>query len=783
MQRECFDSGRRRTFLVEFCGEGLEMMMRGGKNEARVMSPMFPRLHVNDTEKGGPRAPPRNKMALYEQLSIPSQRFNSGSLSMLPLPPNNSNSLVPSISPSHGGGNERSMFVPFGNSHNSSILAEKFHSYSTPGTKLNTIKGNQEIKSTKATDYHCLDTSPPIPAVSKSNPLQPHHFSNFRKFSLTKLVYDDDLRVPTSVLSGADQYCSCSKQSEGREIFSKLNLSSSMQLQTENEKQMKEYDSVDPKSRRYVGNQAEENGIFFRSSQDLMERSNSILSTRDKILADTSSDVSTKIKKSESLKRQRTSYNQENKSSSVDILNSEDGPNARLHHENVATQDKIIFRENILVESGRCLENAAKARNESCLRQPLGVENGSLNAFENRSKTHEEKKCKALKVGGVNRHNNVPGASMVESISPLAICPDDVVRLIGQKHFWKLRRAIVNQQRIFAVQVFELHRLIKVQRLIAGSPHMLLEDTFSMGKPSLDVSPIKKLPSDSVPESPLIFKVKDNSQKPNISIECADENAVARLPLPSANDDTSKGLVAQPPGYGPCSGNALSIPMAANTRPSPWGFSPHGSQWLVPVMSPSEGLVYKPYTGPCPPAGFLAPVYGSCGPVGGDFLNTANGVPASHQQGIGILPGNPPIGQTYFPHYGMPVRNPSVSSSAVEQTNLFTGVQSKGNQSSCNMSSQMSQAISYCVEKRPASKENEIQGSTASSPSERAKAADELPLFPTEPNDNAQACNDNAQTSGQHAQVIKVVPHNRRLATESAARIFRTIQEERKQND
>nr|DAD44948.1 TPA_asm: hypothetical protein HUJ06_003178 [Nelumbo nucifera] len=37
------------------------------------MGPLFPRLHVNDTEKGGPRAPSRNKMTLYGQLSIPSQ--------------------------------------------------------------------------------------------------------------------------------------------------------------------------------------------------------------------------------------------------------------------------------------------------------------------------------------------------------------------------------------------------------------------------------------------------------------------------------------------------------------------------------------------------------------------------------------------------------------------------------------------------------------------------------------------------------------------------------------
>lgn len=50
--------------------------MKQGKDEKKVMGPLFPRLHVKDSEKGWPRAPPRNKMALYEQLSVPSQRFN-----------------------------------------------------------------------------------------------------------------------------------------------------------------------------------------------------------------------------------------------------------------------------------------------------------------------------------------------------------------------------------------------------------------------------------------------------------------------------------------------------------------------------------------------------------------------------------------------------------------------------------------------------------------------------------------------------------------------------------
>lgn len=65
--------------------------MKRGKDEEKMMGPMFPRLHVNDTEKGGPRAPPRNKMALYEQLSIPSQRFSHA---VLPCNPNNSTAIL-----------------------------------------------------------------------------------------------------------------------------------------------------------------------------------------------------------------------------------------------------------------------------------------------------------------------------------------------------------------------------------------------------------------------------------------------------------------------------------------------------------------------------------------------------------------------------------------------------------------------------------------------------------------------------------------------------------------
>lgn len=72
--------------------------MKTDKEEERHMDPLFPRLHINDADKGGPRAPPKNKMALCEQSSRSTQSLTSTStpapatMSMLPLPPNGGSS-------------------------------------------------------------------------------------------------------------------------------------------------------------------------------------------------------------------------------------------------------------------------------------------------------------------------------------------------------------------------------------------------------------------------------------------------------------------------------------------------------------------------------------------------------------------------------------------------------------------------------------------------------------------------------------------------------------------
>ncbi|XP_041015766.1 protein EARLY FLOWERING 3-like [Juglans microcarpa x Juglans regia] len=766
--------------------------MRGGKYEEKSTSPMFPRLHVNDTEKGGPRAPPRNKMALYEQLSIPSQRLTSGSASMLPIRPSNSSSLTPSMSASHVDVHQRSMLTPFCNSPSPSHLAENPHPSSLSGDKLNTVMASHEQNSLKPTCFQTLNATGPSSSTSKCESFRPYNFSCFKKLSSKKLGGEDD-RVLTSGL-GITPHCG-----KDQEKFPPLSLSPSVKLQTACEKQINGNGTIDLKWMGFKRKQAGDNTKVFKGNVAPLERSASITSSKDKNLVDTSSIPLARVKNSESLKRTRESSNQEDRSSLVHNSNRLKDTSSQFHKACVTVQDRTAPGDDIVKPGiGVGTKNVSELRSKSCSSPSLGDECRSINGLVNGSECCEDKKCKSTKVASIP--DNALDTYVVESMPNLNVSPDDVVGVIGEKLFWKARRAIINQQRVFAVQVFELHRLIKVQKLIAGSPDLLLEDDLYLGKKSIKVSPVKNLPSSAhVPEppAPLIVRDNNNSLKSNPNIEYADENVVGKFPLPSIKNDSNKGLVTTQSNDGFHSANPPLAPVATNTKPAPWCFHPPpGNQWLVPAMSPSEGLVYKPYTGSSlPTAGFMAPAYGNCGrvsPGSVDLLNTVYGVPVSHPS-FGILPGSPPLGQSYFPLYGMPLVNQSLSSSAVEQTSPLAAAQSNGqnnqalagernftipHQSSCNMSGNVSWVISGQVGKLPASKESEFQGSTASSPSERA-IGDALPLFPTTP--TVQASDKIAQNSEQRAQVIKVVPRNPRSASESAFRIFRSIQEERKQ--
>lgn len=384
--------------------------------------------------------------------------------------------------------------------------------------------------------------------------------------------------------------------------------------------------------------------------------------------------------------------------------------------------------------------------------------------------THDESNFQQ-QLGDGDR-DEVSEASM-DYIAGMMISPDDVVGVIGTKHFWKARRAIVNQQRVFAIQVFELHRLIKVQKLIAASPDVIMTDIYLKSSPPKMVA--ENLPPEHIREpSPSVDNIvnshqpvveqNDTSQKLNSSTGCPEENQTRDPP----QREVSK--------IGP-----HSVDSAPDSRTNAFCFHPPPNQWLVPVMSPSEGLIYKPYSGPCPPIpGFMAPFYGGCAPqgfqpAGGDFMSSA----------YGAIPYQPP--PNYFPSfYSLPMEKPMLSSSAVEQVIPSAGSQPNGHElqqarSSCVVSHPNREVITVRARKFHASKDSEVQGSTVSSSNPRQEE-EERPLF-HKPRASV-ATNQTSESSHPDGQnrVIKVVPHNAGSATESAARIFRSIQRERQQH-
>ncbi|KAG2400459.1 Protein EARLY FLOWERING 3 Nematode-responsive protein [Vigna angularis] len=704
--------------------------MKRRKDDEKVMGPMFPRLHVNDTEKGGPRAPPRNKMALYEQFSIPSQRFNSG---VVPLNQNISSNTAPPTSSSQGTVPERNNVFP----------------------------------------VH-LPSQKPIRPVEKCHSRQSEEANLTCSLEQRKKVYEEDFRVPVYVHSRVGQCNDKSVETFDRKKITHTGtryFGCSVAGQSDCERVPKQFGS----SHVRKDARCETDGLpQVSTSKDQPLTSVRSISTRENI---------------DTLVRQaKVTPNQEFQDCHVSKRNRFRQDDGYLRQDcGVGSQSNDIGHSGSLVQSSRKLGNGnAATANQTNLAEAI-----------NDTGHHDTGMGSLIRGGKLNGSDNASKISSVDNLSPVNISPDDVVGIIGQKQFWKARRAISHQQRVFAVQVFELHRLIKVQQLIAGSPEVLLEDGTFLGKSTPEGSTRKKLSLEYVvkPWQQNLMR-KDDSEKLNHKMECSAENAVGKTSLSSVKNDSHLS------NYTPFSRNPQQANVAADSGMGPWCFHQSaGHQWLVPVMTPYDGLVYKPYPRP----GFTETDGGGCGPspFGGNFMNPAYGIPNS-LQGVGVSPQTPPGSLAYFPPYGMTVMNATISESAVDQVNQFSSLGSHrynghlpggeadhitNNQSSFNLPTPRKGAFSHVL-KYQTSKDFELQGSTASSPGEMAQGLstgqvaegrDVLPLFPmvaAEPESIPRSLE-----TGQPTRVIKVVPHNRISATASAARIFQSIQEERKQYD
>ncbi|KAL0354597.1 UNVERIFIED_CONTAM: protein EARLY FLOWERING 3 [Sesamum radiatum] len=368
----------------------------------------------------------------------------------------------------------------------------------------------------------------------------------------------------------------------------------------------------------------------------------------------------------------------------------------------------------------------------------------------------KDEDCEPMQGADAGKKQETLDTSVAECTPVVDLTPDDVVGIIGQKLFWKARNIIVRQQRTFAMQIFELHRLIKVQRLIAGSLQVFSENIFNLNvKPSTRFPPISKLLF-AIPlnPSPVVTKRKVNALHPSTHHGTEAEGDFAQQPTPKPSP---------------------TPPTNFNPKVAPWCFHPPGNQWLATAESPSEGLIHEPYKGPGPPTpSIFGPVFGHQQPVNLSTMGkTVCGVPAVDLQGIRRFSGGA-FGESCLRPYVMPPINPHSPLLDLNQTTPFTGAQPAGPDKG-SLTFDASLAVSCKRSCNMASKSSLVvldSGENLHGP--RVDQWQEDALFPTR---TAVLCSKDQYN--QSLQVIKVVPHDPKSARESAARIFQSIQEER----
>uniref|UniRef100_A0A7I4E496 Uncharacterized protein n=2 Tax=Physcomitrium patens TaxID=3218 RepID=A0A7I4E496_PHYPA len=376
-----------------------------GSKQQEVGAALFPRLHVAETKKAGPRGPPRNKMALSEQLTIPSHKFKP---SPIALPSSGRNTKYPSMCtptylPQVQTGSYDSMysFVPM-NYMNSGIIptmacvpmmnsglysVDSRSSLNTCSSKSTVVDGSSE------------------PSVGGAVTQPPKSFNHSKQHSPSKKgSRDDEFAVPA---------------------HSSGTPSSLLQTQQDSREEQ-----LPPGCKNFV----------------MEKRTSACVNQVRRIVTEKSIEVTSRKRKDDA-----SWHTASEECTTVSAIDNDVDSQEFRHTE--LDRVPVGHRGHVKPSSCKIRQEDVRIHGNEDIISNISSENQS----EEISELYQQKRGSSARTGSL----------MLENVPTDFVQLRDVVNIFGQQGFWKTQKVIIRQQRIFSKQLFDLHRIMEVQHLLA----------------------------------------------------------------------------------------------------------------------------------------------------------------------------------------------------------------------------------------------------------------------------------------------------------------------------
>lgn len=592
-------------------GEGAKQSQVKGASGAAERGPLFPRLHVNETEKAGPKAPPRNKMALYEQFTVPSHRFVQPSqkpASTIYQQQYGTRELgypyVPYYMPS----------VPYANTnHGVPMYAQPSQNTSSSGVTISSGVVNEEL-GRNAPRHH------------KSGELSPcrvsRHLTESTADCTAKSLPEQKGKVTIvpaqSAVTNQAEESSSSLQNVPSDMVSTdiTDITESLQEVLSTVDVGTECTGTDVKRReRVLGSvnssrstdegkmkQAAQLSIFEILTKPTKEGASDKSTVQSCLQTESTRDV-------DCVTQALTSHVHCNIGSGTsiepkdleEIMTTIADGQSFLSSENQAIVGPQSTSDAILKKSVH--RNAFKKFTTD---RTGGFSNPSFDSSEE-LKNFQNRSIEISQPSQCGTHKEGPSDGLIVPSTSLdsmwAIKPKHVICAIGQQQFWKARKKLLRQQRIFSDQVFQLHKLIKVQQLLAETPGTLIDDEmhFETIEEFDATASLAKIATSSGEDANKVgFNFKEGSKGKAPEAEGQSKNNWGQTQA-----DGNVGL-----------GSNASMPEFSSVGVSAWGY-PSLGPWGGPMAAHGGPFNYQQFTGTLPPGSAFGLPFGPSLPGSG----------------------------------------------------------------------------------------------------------------------------------------------------------------------